>query len=97
MIVKFFRKYNNQKRLIRLLWNDSFTQRGQSWIRGICRTCKNEILDESYLRDSDLSPRCLRCKTKKAAPETMLWCWDCFGYEYGLDAYEYITNNFVIE
>ena len=39
----------------------------------------------------------MRCKTADADPETGLYCWDCFGYEYGLDAYEYIENNYVID
>jgi hypothetical protein len=25
-----------------------------------------------------------------------MYCLDCFGYEYGLDAYEYIENGFTV-
>ena len=67
----------------------------QSVIGSILLT--NEIFDESHLRDSNYNYGCIKCKTKDSEPETGLYCWDCFGYEYGIDAYEFIENNYVID
>ena len=96
MIIKLIKKINNQRKLIKMLWFDT-SRRRESWIRSICKQCSNEIFDEGHLRDSKYNYGCIRCKTKDAWLETGTYCLDCFGYEYGLDAYEYIENNYVIE
>ena len=96
MIIKLIKKIRNQRTLIEMLWFDT-SRRRESWIRGICKECTNEIFDESHFRDSKHNHGCIRCKTKDKEPETGLYCWDCFGYEYGLDAYEYMENSFVID
>ena len=96
MIIKLIKKIRNQRKLIEILWFDT-SRRRESWIRSFCKQCNNEIYDEGHLRDSKYNYGCIRCKTKDAEPETGFYCWDCFGYEYGLDAYEFIENNYVIE
>ena len=52
---------------------------------------------QNHLRDSKYNYGCIRCKKKDVHPDTGFFCWDCFGYEYGLDAYEFIENNYVID
>ena len=96
MIIKLLKKIRNQRKLIELLWFDT-SRRRESWIRSICRKCTNEIYDENHLRDSKYNYGCIRCKKKDVHPDTGFFCWDCFGYEYGLDAYEFIENNYVID
>tara|TARA_Y100000768_G_C23384552_1_gene410101 strand:- start:59 stop:370 length:312 start_codon:yes stop_codon:yes gene_type:complete len=96
MIIKLLKKIRNQRKLIELLWFDT-SRRRESWIRSICKKCTNEIHDEDYLRDSTYNYGCIRCKKKDVHPDTGHYCWDCFGYIYGLDAYEFIENNYVID
>ena len=50
------------------------------------------------IRDFFHERTCWRCSKKTAARETgSMYCLDCFGYEYGLDAYEYVENGFIVE
>ena len=90
------KKIKQHREILEIIWEDkSWTRR--SWIRGVCKQCKDGIFGEEELRDHFYERTCWRCRKNTAARETgSMYCLDCFGYEYGLDAYEYIENGFTV-
>ena len=96
-MMKLRKKIKRQREILEIIWEDkSLTRR--SWIRGVCKQCKDGIFGEEEIRDFFHERTCWRCGKNSAARETgSMYCLDCFGYEYGLDAYEYVENGYIVE
>ena len=67
--MKLRKKIKQQREILEIIWEDkSWTRR--SWIRGVCKQCKDGIFGEEELRDHFYERTCWRCRKNTAARET---------------------------
>ena len=96
LIYKLFKshmKIHNLKRTVKIIWNDKRKTR-DVWDKSICIKCIKGVEDYKDYEEYFMYEICCKCKKKKAATDTGVWptCWDCYGYQYQPDGYEYLEQ-----
>ena len=87
-------KIHRLKKTLKLLWSDKWwsnRNRRIYWASPMCSKCKKQ--SDRYNDYQEYLERevCWRCKKKIASPDVpgIPLCLDCYGYQYGLEGFEY--------
>ena len=85
-------KIHQLKKTLKLLWSDKWwSNRRIYWASPMCSKCKKQ--SDRYNDYQEYLERevCWRCKKKIASPDVsgLPLCLDCYGYQYGLEGFEY--------
>ena len=84
-------KIHRLKKTMKLLWSDKWWRNRIYWASPMCSKCKKQ--SDRYNDYQEYLERevCWRCKKKIASPDVsgLPLCLDCYGYQYGLEGFEY--------
>jgi len=70
-MMRLRKKIKRQREILEMIWEDkSWTRR--SWIRGVCKQCKDGIFGEEELRDYFYERTCWRCRKNRRGTKRLL-------------------------